>query len=403
MSVSEDVALADERSATPWSELHYDHRSSKVAVDPWDLWRTLRAECPVLFSDRYGGMWFVSRHEDVNRILVEWETFSAAQGTNIPDQGMPLLPIDSDPPLHRQYRSIINPALAPQRVAEHASWIRVEAIRQLDKLDGRTEFDLVHDYCEAYAKRVALRVIGFAEQDLDKLDHWTHILSTGPRDDENGAIVFGEFYAFLRETLVQRSTEPGSDDLITLVVQGDVGGRQLTIDEQTSMLMLLTFGGLDTTGNVLAGALIWLSSHPEDRHALTAKPELMSTAIDEFVRFVSPVTHMRRTTARDTEIGGCPIPEGERILFGIGSANHDERVFDQPDDVVLDRYPNPHFGFGAGPHRCIGSHLGKLAVRIGLEEFMARYRAFEADHNEIRFEGGEGRHIAACPMTVVAR
>jgi cytochrome P450 len=170
------------------------------------------------------------------------------------------------------------------------------------------------------------------------------------------------------------------------------------------MLLLLTFGGLHTTGATLAGAIVWLADHPEDRARLTAEPELMTSAVEEFVRYVSPVTHMTRTAAKDVELGGCPIYKGERVMFGIGSANHDESVFQDPDVVVLDRHPNHHLGFGAGPHRCVGSHVGKLGVRVGLQEFLANFHDFEVtDHHLLRYSGGEGRGLLQAPIKVTNR
>ena len=311
-----------------WDQLHYDHRSSKVTVAPWDLWKRLRDQCPAIHSDHYGGFWFVSRHEDVNRVLVDWETFTAAEGTNIPRQAMLMLPLECDPPLHRQYRTILNPQLAPQKVTLHEGWIRAEAQQLLAELKGRDRFDLVNDYAEPLARTLAMRVIGYDEADLPKLAHWTHVLSVGTRDDEEGMQVAMEFFGYLAATLMARAEEPPRDDLISLLFTGTIDGRPLTFEEQQSVLLLLTFGGLHTTGTVLSGALVWLADHPEDRARLRADPEVLGTAVDEFVRYVSPVTHMSRTAAVDTELGGCPIRAGEKVLFGIGSANHDERVFD---------------------------------------------------------------------------
>ena len=156
-----------------------------------------------------------------------------------------------------------------------------------------------------------MRVIGYDEADLPKLAHWTHVLSVGTRDDEEGMQVAMEFFGYLAATLVARAEEPPRDDLISLLFTGTIDGRPLTFEEQQSVLLLLTFGGLHTTGTVLSGALVWLADHPEDRARLRADPELLGTAVDEFVRYVSPVTHMSRTAAVDTELGGCPIKAGD--------------------------------------------------------------------------------------------
>lgn len=144
---------------------------------------------------------------------------------------------------------------------------------------------------------------------------------------------------------------------------------------------------------------MWLAGHPEDRARLHREPMLMPTAVEEFIRYVTPVPHMNRAAAKDTVLDGCPIPKDDLVMVGLGSANHDETIFDKPDEVVLDRFPNRHMGFGAGPHRCVGSHLGKLGVRVGLEEFLAAFSDFEVtDYYALRYNGGEGRGLLTVPM-----
>ncbi|MGV0834372.1 cytochrome P450 [Mycolicibacterium thermoresistibile] len=387
-----------------WDRLQYDHRDSRIVVAPHDLWRRLREQCPAIHSDRYGGFWFVSRYDDVKTVLTDCETFTATEGINIPRQNMALLPGEVDPPIHREYRRILNPPLAPQVVKQHEGWIRELAREWVGKIAEKGRFDLCSDYCEPYAKRVSLRVIGYEPEDLDKLDHWTGTLAAGVRDDEEGIRLSMEFFAHLADTLQRRATEEPRADIISAIVSGEIDGRPLTLEEQQSILLQTTFGGLHTSGAVMAGALVWLAGHPEDRARLEREPELMPKAVEEFIRYVTPVPHMNRAAAKDTTLGGCPIAKGERVMFGLGSANHDETVFDNPDEVILDRFPNRHLGFGAGPHRCVGSHLGKLTARIGLEEFLAAFSDFEVtDYYALRYNGGEGRGLMAAPMTATKR
>jgi cytochrome P450 len=248
-----------------------------------------------------------------------------------------------------------------------------------------------------------MRVIGFEPTDLPKLDAWTRILSDGVRNDEAGEEAGVALVSFLTKTLSERAEEAPREDLISLLVAGRVDGRPLSMEEQLSMLFILTFGGLHTTGSVTAGALVWLADHPADRVRLRTHPELMTTAVDEFVRYVSPVSHMRRTTTREVELSGYPIGAGQAVVFGMGSANHDEEAFDHPDDIVLDRYPNHHVGFGGGAHRCVGSHLGKLGVQIAIEEFLSAIPNFEIeDHHAFEWRGGEGRGLEHAPVVVTA-
>jgi cytochrome P450 len=389
------------KSASDWDTFNYDHRSSKVAYDPVDLWDRLQAECPVSHSDKYGGFWFVSRYDDVMSSLVDWETFSSAQGVLVPAGASPLIPMEMDPPLHRKFRALLNPAFSPKRLAFFEGRIRSEARAQIAALDGLKTFEVCEAYARPFPKRVAIGLLGFPADDLPMLDHWISRLGKDLRDDPAVAEVGAKLSEYLSETLKVRAKRLSQDDLIGVVQDAVIDGQPISHDEQISMLMLLLFGGLDTTTAVLAGALGWLADHPEDRVRLRAQPELFASAAEEFVRFTSPASHMSRVTTRDTEIAGCPIGSAQRVMLGFGAANRDRRAFKDPNDVILDRHPNRHLGFGAGPHRCVGSHLGKLQVRIGLEEFLARFENFEIDdRSALRWEGAEARALAHLPLRV---
>jgi cytochrome P450 len=384
-----------------WSAVQFDHHDAKVSYAPHDLWRRLRAECPVIHSDRYDGFWFVSRYDDVKTVLNDWQTFSAAQGVVLPPMFMPMLPGESDPPLQQDYRKLLTLRLAPQVVKEHEQWIRELAQTWLAPLASRDRFDACTEYAEPFAKRVSMRVIGYELADLDQLDHWTEVLAVGGRSDEESARVGAEFFGYLTAVIQHRSAEAPRDDLISAIAHGEVEGRPLSSQEKQSLLLQVTFGGLHTTGATIAGSLLWLAGHPEDRFRLLKNPELIRTATEEFIRFVTPVPYSIRTTTTATELSGCPIQAGARVMFGLGPANYDTAVFDNPDDVVLDRFPNRHVGFGAGPHRCPGSHLAKIAVRVGIEEFLRAFPDFEvSDYYGLRYTQGEGRALIALPIAV---
>lgn len=386
--------------ALPVGGLQYDHRADEVVADPFGLWSQLRHECPVLHSDRYGGFWLVSRFADVVRALVEVETFASGQGTTTPPMPVQMIPGDIDGELQRKYRSIVNPSLSLATVREFEPWMRETAQSALASLGGRSGFDL-SDYAEPYAQHVALRALGFADEDLAELDRLTHIVGGGLRTEHDVERAGAELLALLTSTLTERAGQPRRDDVISAVVHGTVDDRPLTIDEQVRFLFQLTFGGFHTSSMVIKGALVWLADHPDERERLRTNKELMKTAVDEFVRYVSPISHIRRTTTSEVEIAGCPIKKGEAIMIGYGSANHDEAAFDRPDDVILERFPNNHVGFGRGAHRCIGSHLARLSVRVGLEEFLDEIPDFEVDDRDaFEWMGGEGRGLLHAAIVV---
>jgi cytochrome P450 len=384
-----------------WADFQYDHHSSRVSAAPHDLWRRLREQCPVIHSDRYGGFWLVTGYDDVKTVLSDTATFTATEGINLPRMNIPSLPGESDPPVHTHYRSLLNPLLAPQVIKQHEGWIRDLAREWVANVRGKEQFDACADFCEPFAKRVSLRVIGYPLEDLDRIDHWTEVLVTGLRGDEEGVRVSREFFGYLADSLSRRAESPPQDDLLSAIASGRIDGEPLDSQVKQSLLLQITLGGLHTTGAVLAGALVWLAGHPEDRTRLRHEPDLFRSATEEFIRYVTPVPHSTRTTVREVELTGCPIAAHETVMFNLGSANYDRTIFEDPDDVVLDRFPNRHLGFGAGPHRCVGSHLAKLTVRIGLEEFLAEIGDFEvADYYALRWSHGEGRALTTAPLLI---
>lgn len=384
-----------------WGDYQYDHHGADVIDAPFALWQQLRNECPVLHSDKYGGFWFVSPYEAVRQVVTDSRTFSSADGITLPAMPNPSLPACAQPPLHRKYRAVINPALSPRAVKRFEPWMRELAREQAVELRAEGRFNLC-DYAESFAKTSALRIIGFHENDLPRLENWAHIILNPEEATAAEREMAGEAVgAFFREALLQRAAEEPRDDLLSALVDGTIDGRALTLSEQASLLEQVTFGALHTTGATIAGALAWLADHPEDRLRLREHPEVMVTAADEFVRYVSPVTHLRRVTTTEVDLAGTVIPEGESVLFGLGSANHDETVFPDPEELILDRFPNRHMGFGSGPHRCAGSHLARLGVQVGVEEFLAAIPDFEIeDHAQLRWEGGEGRALKYAPVRV---
>ena len=182
------------------------------------------------------------------------------------------------------------------------------------------------------------------------------------------------------------------DDLLDAVVFGQVDGAPLDDAQVMAMLILLLFGGLGTTSAALACMFQWLADHPDDRARLHDHPELHDHAVDEFIRWASPVAHLGRTVTTDTQLHGCPMAAGSRVVLAYGSANRDETQFDRPDQVIVDRHPNRHVAFGVGPHRCVGSHLARLQMKVALQELLVGMPPFRVhDHGQIRWVRGETR------------
>jgi len=373
--------------------------ASKFSQAPHDIWTRLRNECPVAHSDELGGFHLLSRYDDVWAATLDTETYSSAQGTTVPKHPVRMPPEDTDDPEHRLYRKIMDPLFTPKAVKVMESWIREMTVELLDGVDDLTRFDFVGEFSSQLPRHVILRIIGVPDEDLPELIDAMIALNGAYDDAERGAAAGATLYGYFARKIEQRRLEPRRDDLISALLEGDFGGEPLSDLDMQHMLILTILGGTDTSSGAMGGMMLWLADHPEDYARLRQDPELMRTAIDEFLRYVSPVAYMARTTTTDVEVRGCPINRDEKVLLGYGPANRDSEKFERADEVLLDRHPNPHVAFGAGPHRCLGANLVKLEMKVVLEEVIARFESFEVeDYTKLRYQRGQARNLECLPL-----
>ena len=377
----------------------YDHFDQRYVVDPYEFWAALREQEPVARSDHHGGFWVVSRYADIMAAACDPATFSSQDGTGTPPIPTKLLPIDTDPPLHQKYRKIINPSFTPQAVREHADEWRALAKELIAEFPTTGDIELCSAFAVPFPQQVALRMIGFPDDDRPDLARWIDDITRlrGIDDEKVGAAAMGVMTRIIERLEDRRCSapvhcSPEANDLISLLLDAEIDGRPLDDDEQLFTMVLLLLGGLDTTTSAIAMALAHLAEHPDDLARLLADPDLLDTAVEEFVRVATPVQGLGRTVTRDTTLGRCPLHAGDRVFLLWASGNRDPEAFERPDDVVLDRHPNHHLGFGAGPHRCVGSHAGKLMVKIALQEllpWLGEYRIA----GPLGWVGGETRGV----------
>jgi cytochrome P450 len=376
----------------------YDHFDQRYIVDPYDFWAALREGEPVARSEHHGGFWVISRYADIMAAACDPATFSSQDGTGTPPIPTKLLPIDTDPPLHQKYRKIINPSFTPQAVRAHEDEWRTLAKELITQLPAEGDVELCSAFAVPFPQQVALRMIGFPDDDRPDLARWIDDITRlrGIDDEKVGEAAMGVMTRIIERLEERRSAaSPGSpkpEDLISTLLDAEIDGRPLDEDEQLFTMVLLLLGGLDTTTSAIAMAMAHLADHPDDRARLLADPDLLDTAVEEFVRVATPVQGLGRTVTRDTTIGGCPLHAGDRVFLLWASGNRDPKAFDRPDDVVLDRHSNHHLGFGAGPHRCVGSHAGKLMVKIALQELLPWLGDYRIA-GELGWVGGETRGL----------
>jgi cytochrome P450 len=344
--------------------MSFDHRDEPSHNDPWPRWKRMRDEAPVEYSDAYDGFYAISRYQDVADAARNTEVFSSAVIRNIPPLPGPRRPpVDYDPPDSRAYRQILNPYFSLAKVAEYEPWIREMVSEIVDPLIASDTLDVPHDIGLPLTRRVILRIMGITDAPAE-LKQWMDALAleVGERS-LHGSEMVGKF--LLQEA--QRRRQSPSDDVFSALLTTRFEGRALTDDEIVGAARLLLAGGLETTSSALSSAVVHLIDHAEDRSRLLAEPQIWDAAMDEFVRWGGPVATVARTVCQDTEVAGCPIPAGKPVLLLFASGNRDEGEFTDPNTVILDRHPNRHLGFGMGPHRCLGSHLAKLQMRLVLE------------------------------------
>jgi cytochrome P450 len=360
--------------------------NDELQDDPYPVIDRLRAQCPVARSDAMGGFWVVTRYQDCRFVLQDPGLFSSVQNIVPHTQATALgpdIPTQIDPPDHGKYRQILNPLLSPRVVAALEPRMRALAAELIDAIVGAGRCDFLDGFAVPYPSLIFVPLMGLPESDLGMFLDWKDkILHTTDAAEraENFRTVNAELQAYFTAVYHERRGRPDpGDDLVGELVKARFGGeRPLTLEEFVGMATLLWGAGLDTVTAQLALAIQHLAEHPELRDALVADPALIPGAIEELMRFDSLVNDCRKATA-DVELGGKTIKAGDMVMVMYGAAGRDPEQFPDPYRIDFRRYPNRHFGFGGGIHRCAGSHLARLELRVAMEEIHARMPRYALD------------------------
>ena len=371
--------------------VHFDHHSTAFAHDPWSIYEGLR-EARVAYSETYGGFYVLSRYEDVWDAARDDETFSSDREVVLPATGVGrLIPLNADPPDLQRYRSALFPYFTQRAAEAMAPDIERFTTSTIDAFIEEGRCDLITQLAAPVPAMTTLELMGLPPEDWAILAEPLHDLiaypTEDPRHDSARAGVWAIRERFAAE-VAGRAAEP-RDDMVTHLL-GLEGEGTLSRDEVVDLLMMVTIGGFDTTMAAIGSALLYLEQHPDERSSLVADPDLLPAAVDEFLRFEAPVQGFARTVTRDIRIGGCPIPAGETVFLLWGSANRDPEAFDRPDEMVLDRQPNRHLTFGVGGHRCLGSHLARVEMRVVLAETLRRLGDYSVLHEQVAWPNSVG-------------
>ncbi len=393
------------RPVAGW-ETDFDVLSPEYVSDPFAIWDELRHDCPIAHTDRRGSTWLPTRYDDVVALAHDIGHFSSLEISVIPFDGVPaeepvlqygLPPISADPPLHTWTRRLLLPWFSHRRVEQYEPMTRALCRELLDGIVPTGGADAARDYAQQIPVRVIAAILGVPSSLSDTFTGWVRDVlefADDPERRRRGATGLIEFFV---SEVARRKSEPG-DDLLSDLLHSTADGEPVEESVVLGVAALVLIAGVDTTWSAIGSSLWHLATHPEDRDRLVADPDAMPLAIEELLRAYSPVT-MARVVTGDVEFGGCPMKAGDKVLMNFPAANRDPAAFDNADQVVLDRELNRHVAFGSGIHRCAGSNLARMELRVALEEWLARIPTFRlADRADVTWAGGQVRGPRQLPV-----
>ena len=384
---------AEELAAT------FDHGSEQMMRDPYPLYDALRTQCPLGRSEKYDGFYVVSRYEDVKRVFSDYANFTSTHGNSIPPQPIQMYPIDLDPPTQTKFRRVLNPAFTAEAVNQYAPRIQQTVDRYVDAFAAEGTADLAAQLVRPIMPEIVLPIIGLPAEAATETVEQIDILTRRHKHDEQTVYqAYQGITKYILDLVARRRQSAPVDDIIGLLLKANIDGAELSDETIYRTVMIVLFGGLDTTTSVLLEAIYFLAANPEQKEVLRNSDD-WSVAIEEFVRFTSPVQGLKRTVNAEVALSGGKLQVGEVILALLGSANRDPDVFDHPDRCLLGRAENPHLGFGIGAHICLGRYLARLEVRIVLRTLLERIPDFAVVPGFTPdYVAGETRGMKALPV-----
>ena len=345
------------------------------AAGPHPAFTWMREHAPV-YWDAGGEVWGVALHDDVLEVSRHPDLFCSGQSSRPDAPAIPSM-INLDDPAHRRRRGLVSRGFTPRRVGNHEAKIRQICRELIDAIAPKGRCDFVAEVAAPLPMILIGDLLGVEPEDRLMLQRWSDELIAGtsrtatPEATQAAARAFGEYAEYNRRVVADRRARP-RDDLMSVLVQAVIDGEKLSDDDLLQEGLLILVGGNETTRHVLTGGCEALCRHPEQLHRLAADPKRIPIAVEEMLRWVTPIQNMNRTATRDTVLRGQQIRAGDKVLLLYPSANRDERVFADPFRFDTTREPNPHLAFGFGAHFCLGASLARLELRLLFEELLPR-------------------------------
>ena len=385
----------------------FSHLEPEWAADPYPIQDDLRERCPVAHTERFGGGWLPTRYEDVAGIAYDTEHFSsrAIIMSNFrpplsiaPIGGAP--PISSDPPFHHDARKLLLPAFTKTAVAKQEGSTKAFCHSLIDAFEGQDVVDAAYDYAQHIPMRVIADMLGFPQEDGPQFREFVENTLEGinlPPEERIARMT--KLFDYLLAQVHDHLDNP-REDLTTYLLNAELYGSKLDPSHVVGAMTLLLIAGIDTSWSAIGASLWHLARTPADRERLVADPRLLPTAMEEFLRAYAPVT-MARLVKQDMNWRGVDMKAEDWILLSFPAANRDSAQFDRADEVVIDREVNRHAAFGLGIHRCLGSHLARMELRVALEVWLERIPEFSlADPSAVKWSAGQIRGPRTLPLRI---
>jgi cytochrome P450 len=391
---------------TDWAT-DFSHLEPEWSADPYPIQDDLRERCPIAHTDRFGGGWLPVRYGDVAAIAYDTERFSSRSiimsnfrppADIAPIGGSP--PISSDPPFHHDARKLLLPAFTKTAVSKLEPATRAFCHALIDKFNGQDVVDAAADYAQHIPMRVIADMLGFPPEDGPRFREFVENTLEGINLQPDERIArMSKLFDYILDQIHDHLARP-REDLTTFLIDAELYGHKLQADHVAGTMVLLLIAGIDTSWSAIGASLWHLARNPADRDRLVAEPGLVPTAMEEFLRAYAPVT-MARLVKQDMHWHGVDMKADDWILLSFPAANRDPAQFDRAGDVVIDREVNRHAAFGLGIHRCVGSHLARMELRVALEVWLQRIPEFTlADPDAVTWSAGQIRGPRALPLRI---
>ncbi len=399
--------MSKKRPVNDWAT-DYDIFDPEYVKDPVPVWNDLRARCPIAHTERWGGSWLPTRYEDLQAFVKMVPELSSQSPLVVPppdnidleaeEYGLSSPPITSDPPEQLPMRRLILPFFTPKAVAPHRPYTEALCHALIDDFIDQGTCDAAVQYAQQIPPRVIAHMLGIDPNRSAEFVEWVRgVLELGLSQPELRVKYRRIIRQFFGKLVTERRANPG-DDMISQLLAKELDGEPLSDTVVVGMCNLLLIAGIDTTWSSIGSALWHFSAHAEHRRRLASEPDLFPSAIEEMLRYYSPVT-MARIATEEVQTGDVKIQPGDRVLMNFPAANQDPEAFDRADEVVLDRERNRHIAFGVGIHRCAGSNLARMEMDVALRVWFERIPEFElTDPGAVTWAGGQVRGPRSVPV-----